>query len=124
MNYLNRQATIGDVLSIMIAIPAIGTGILGCPYMLNVFPKFEKMFASLNTKLPLITTIILNNYIWIYTVIPIICSLTLIYFLYKSNNQILKIVLSILCLLVNMTLIQVAVMAIFIPILELQKQLN
>ena len=124
MNYLNRQATIGDVISIMIAIPAIGTGILGCPYMLNVFPKFEKMFASLNAKLPLITTIILNNYIWIYTVIPIICSLTLIYFLCKSNNQILKVVLSILCLLINMTLIQVAVMAIFIPIMELQKQLN
>ncbi len=50
MYYLDRHATIADVISWVLAVPAVLIGVMMAPYMLVVIPHFKPMFAALTVN--------------------------------------------------------------------------
>jgi type II secretory pathway component PulF len=124
MNYLQGKANICDVIAWTMAAPAIAVGCICCPSLIQAFPKFKNMFLSLNAKLPPITVFLMDNNWWFCSFLPIGISIGIIIALMKNHNKSISVVVSALGFVLNWGIFSTAVSAIFLPIIELQKQLT
>ena len=122
--FLDRQPTMADVIAWVLAVPAIFLGITVCPYMLRVVPRFEGMFKSLNAKLPGVTIFILEHGWWFFTVLPFAVVAGMLWVLLKSDNGSHKVGAAFVAGQIILAIAGTAVVGIFYPILELQKQLT
>jgi hypothetical protein len=120
---LSKPATLGDVIAWIIAIPVFISTIV-CFRVPYVIPQFEKMFMSLHAKLPGITVFILGAPKIMWFVVPLTVSLILGRILMKSSNDGLKVGAAITSSVIVWGLLATAVLGIWMPILELQKQLS
>lgn len=124
MSFLDRQPTMADVIAWVLATPAIIMGLTACPYMLRVVPKFEPMFMSLNAKLPGITIFILTQGWWFFVILPFAIVAGLLFVLVRSSNGLVKVISAFVAGQIVLGIIGSAVVGIFYPILELQKQMK
>ena len=120
MNYLQEKASICDVIAWTMAAPAIAIGCIFCPYLIQIFPKFNNMFSALNAKLPAITVFVLANNWWFCSILPIIISIGIVIGLWKSYNKSISILISGVGLVLNWVIFGTAVSANFYQSLKLK----
>ena len=124
MKYLSDNPKMSDVIAWTMAAPAIVIGLVFCPYLIYTYPKFEKMFTALGAKLPDITVFMISNNHWFLSVVPNSISILLIFLLAKHVNQPICILWSFIAIVLNWFIWGLVLSGLFLPILELQKQLN
>jgi len=124
MRYFYENAKISDVISWTMASPALLIGLICCPYVISIYPKFENMFASLNAKLPYLTVFYLSNGWWFCSFVPFMVCLVMIFGLIKFKNSPISIIFAAGGLIIVWGILSSEIVAIFLPILELQRNLN
>jgi type II secretory pathway component PulF len=122
--YVDKQATIGETIAWIFAVPSIVFAVFIGPYLPNILYKFEPMFKSLNAKLPGITIFMLDHGSWLLPIIPIIVSIAMVFGIVTVKSNWWKIIISVIGNKIIIAMVGTMVLSIVYPILELQKTLS
>jgi type II secretory pathway component PulF len=123
MHNLSKPATLGDVIAWIIGIPVLFSSIF-CFKIPFIIPKFVPMFMSLHAKLPAITVFVLSAPGFIWVVIPLAVSVIMVRILLTTSNDKFKVITAVIASTIVWGLIGTVILGIYVPILELQKQLS
>jgi type II secretory pathway component PulF len=118
MNYLDRPATIGDVIKWVVMIPAFTAVTVILPYLtMGVLPKFKTMYDSVyigrGTEPPAISRFVMENYHGLYYTIFFVTVIGLLFALISRKSQVLNIVITSLCNFLLWTSIAAAFLAVW-----------
>ena len=118
MNYLDRPATIGDVIKWVVMIPAFTAVIVILPYLtVGVLPKFKTMYDSVyigrGAEPPVISRFVMENYQGLYCTIFFVTVTGLLFALTSRKSQILNIAITSLCNFLLWTSIAAALFAVW-----------
>jgi type II secretory pathway component PulF len=124
--FLDRPATMADVIAWIVAVPTVGLGAWVVPMAGNVIPKFKTAFDALHARLPPVTVVVLaaSQYGWIFfNLLPCAVVAAMVVMLVRAKTGGEKIGVVAAAALFIALLLGTLVVAIAWPWIELQKQL-
>lgn len=119
VDLFDRPATLGDVIG-WILLFQLATLTLIATRIPSTIDKFRMMFTQLGGELPGVTQMILGMPSFVWLVVPLALTGIATWILVKSQNGLLKVAFPACAYVVEVTMVGLAVLGIFYPILQLQ----